>query len=96
MARRQAAGNQLLCHQDAHAKTHLIDGNEMPEEFTAFITSAKIWNMYCVCKDSLYIPKEVAALTEVKWPERFEPHIHDKTIEPKGRLNKLYDKYQIN
>ncbi len=77
-------------------KAHLIDGDEMPEEFTAFITSAKIWNMYCIRKDSPYIPEEVAALPEVKWPERFETHIHDKTIELKSSLNGLYDKYQIH
>lgn len=77
-------------------KAHLIDGNEMPPEFIAFITSSKIWNMYCIRKDAPYIPEEVANLPEVKWPESFETHIHDKTIELKSKLNNLYDKYQIN
>ena len=77
-------------------KAHLIEGNKMPEEFTAFATSSKIWNIYCIRENEPYLPEHVANLPEVKWPERFEDHIHNKTIELKSRLNELYDKYKIN
>jgi len=76
-------------------KAHLIDGERMPEELTAFTTSAKIWNMYCIRQDAPYLPDHVASLPEVKWPDRFEGYIHDKTFELKSRLNELYQKYQI-
>lgn len=77
-------------------KAHLIDGDKMPEEFTAFTTSSRIWNLYCIRENEPYLPEHVENLPEVKWPERFEAHIHNKTIELKSRLNDLYNKYKIN
>ena len=77
-------------------KAHLIDGDRMPEELTAFTTSAKIWNMYCIREDAPYLPDHVASLPEVKWPERFERYIYGKTVELKSRLNELYQKYRID
>lgn len=77
-------------------KAHLIDSEKMPKEFTAFTTSSKIWNMYCIRENEPYLPEHVANLPEVKWPKHFEEHIHEKTIELKRRLNELYDKYKIN
>lgn len=76
-------------------KAHLIDGDKMPEEFTAFVTSSKIWNLYCIREEEPYFPDHVANLPEAKWPVRFEEHIHSKTIELKHRLNELYDMYKI-
>lgn len=77
-------------------KAHLIDGEKMPEELTAFTTSAKIWNMYCIRQDAPFLPDHVANLQEVEWPERFERYICGKTVELKSRLNELYQKYRIN
>lgn len=77
-------------------KSHLIDGDRIPEEFTAFATSSKIWNMYCIREDEPYLPEHVSNLPEAMWPEKFEENIHHKTIRLKSRLNELYDKYKIN
>ena len=68
----------------------------MPEVFTAFTTSAKIWNMYCIREDAPYLPENIAKIEQIKWPDDFEKHIQDKTIELKSKLNGLYFKYKIN
>lgn len=77
-------------------KAHLIDGDVMPEEFTAFITSSQIWNLYCIRENEPYLPEHVANLPEAAWPQRFEIHINKKTIDLKKRLSELYEKYKIN
>lgn len=77
-------------------KAHLIDGGQMPEEFTAFTTSSKIWSMYCIREDEPFLPSHIADLQQVKWPERFEEHIHNKTIELKKELNEMYKKHSIH
>lgn len=89
-----AAQNDSIIDIIAH-KAHLIDGDVMPDELTAFTTSATIWNMYCTRPDTPYLPDHVASLPEVQWPDQFEVYVRTKTIELKRRLNELYQKYHI-
>lgn len=77
-------------------KCHLIDGDEMPEEFTAFTTSTYIWGAYCSRENEPYVPEHVAGLSQTAWPEAFQNHIYAKTHELKARLNQLYTRHKID
>ena len=76
-------------------KAHLIDGRDFPPEFVHFMTSATVWGMFCARPDAPYLPDDVTALAQVKWPQAFEDHIYMKTEELKQKLDDLLIQYRI-
>jgi hypothetical protein len=76
-------------------KAHLIDGAQIPEVFTRFMTSTTIWNWYTARPDQPWLDQDVASLQESKWPKDFETYIFSATEELKTKLNKLYQKHII-
>jgi hypothetical protein len=76
-------------------KAHLIDGDQIPEVFTRFMTSTTIWNWYTARPDQPWLDQDVASLQESKWPKDFETYIFSTTEELKTKLNKLYQKYIV-
>lgn len=76
-------------------KAHLIDGDQIPEVFTHFMTSTTIWNWYTARPDQPWVDEDVASLPASKWPKDFETYIFAKTEELKGKLDQLHKKYGI-
>jgi len=78
-------------------KAHLIDGNEIPQLFIDFMTSAMIWNWYCAKGDDAKLPDAVKALPETSdiIMDKFRVHIFEKTKILKLKLDELYKKNRI-
>jgi hypothetical protein len=74
-------------------KAHLIDEGVFPKEFSRFLTSVTIWNLYTSQQDGL--PADVAGLAETKFPLEFQKYIYEKTENLKANLERLYRKYGI-
>lgn len=74
-------------------KAHLIDGDQIPEVFTRFMTSTTLWNWYTARPDQPWVDPDVASLKESQWPKDFESYIFSQTEQLKRKLDELHRKY---
>jgi hypothetical protein len=76
-------------------KFHLIEGDEVPSCFEALVTSVTIWNLYTSRSEQHWIPADVAALPEVRYPEEFNQYVYQTTEGLKKKLHELHQKYGV-
>jgi hypothetical protein len=76
-------------------KLHLVEGDQLPPSFTHFTTSVTLWNLYTARRDQPWLPEQVAALPQAKFPKEFQEYIYATTEKLKKTLNDLHKKYGI-
>ena len=96
LSRRQTMKTVKTIMMILKTKAHLIDGAGWPPEFTRFITSATIWNIYCSREHEPWLPEHVKRIEEIQWPNEFQVHIFAKTEQLKTRLDALLSKYKAS
>ena len=76
-------------------KLHLVEGSELPDHFAHWATSVTLWNIYTAREHEPWVPDEVAALPQLKYPDEFDSYISATTEQLKQRLDELYKRYVI-
>lgn len=71
-------------------QAHLIDGDDIPEAFAAFMTSATICNLYTARPGKPFVEQAVAQLEDTRFPLEFRDYIYSKTKDMKLKLSELY------
>jgi len=76
-------------------KLHLVEGGSPPPEFTQFMTAVTLWNLYTARPGQHWVPAEVEALPQAKFPREFDEYIFRTTEKLKKDLDDLHKRYGI-